>query len=275
MEVLGYISAVMIGMVLGLFGAGGAIISFPALVYFMKIPPIQASIYSLIIVGIASAVGVYKHFAEKNIDVKVSLIFSVPLLIAFYLFKFLIIPAIPQNILSISSFMITKNHLIMILFFIVLSVVIYKMLFQNKETLNQNNNGSTALSLSYIIHAVFVGILAASIGAGGGFIIVPALINTFNMPVKKATGTSLAIITINSLIGSIMNAHDISGEYALMTLFFATLAVIGIIFGTYLNKIISNAALKKYYAYFLVLILFSSIITEIYKNYQQIHQLKN
>lgn len=268
MEIIGYILSIIIGLTLGLFGAGGAIISFPVLMYFMNIPPLQASVYSLLIVGISAFIAVIQHIKNKNIDIKITIIFSVPLLISFYIFKFIILPIIPQDIISFSQWTFTKNHLIILLFIITLSIIIYRMLYNTSASIPENtNNLSTPniLSYKYIISAGLVGMLAASIGAGGGFIIVPALIEIFKLPIKKATGTSLFIISINSFVGTIMNIKAFQPEHTTMLLLFSILSIAGIFIGTYLNKILQSQLLKTSYAYFLVFILFSTIITEIYK----------
>lgn len=274
MEFLGYLFAVLVGLVLGLFGSGGAIIAFPVLVYFMKVPPSQASIYSLIIVGIASAFGLIKKFSdnEKDIQIPALVVFSIPLLISFYLFKLFILKQIPNKLFHINNWIITKNLVIMILFFTVLSFIIYKMIYKNNSDDDHKNTEKNQFKFSFkfIVYAAFTGILAASIGAGGGFLIVPALMETFNMSIKKATTNSLAIITINSILGTWINQSEFSNNYLSMITLFALMAVLGIFIGTYLNKIILTHTLQKFYAYFLLLILILSLFAEIYKNYLSI-----
>ncbi len=263
---IGYILGILIGIVLGLFGSGGAILAFPVLVYFMGINPENASTYSLIIVGIASLIVIVKQIRNGLIDIKVTLKFIPPMLISFYITKHLILPSVPDDILKLQNVVIEKKHLMMALFLIVLSVIIINMLkeFNNKETPESIN--STPINLfEYLTKTSFVGVLAAAIGAGGGFIIVPALMKIFNMPIKNATVTSLLIIFINALFGTIINFSSFEYQHITIILLFSLLSILGIFIGTYLNKVINSIALKKSYAYFLIIILISTLTTEIYK----------
>ncbi len=270
MMIIAYILAILIGVVLGLFGAGGSILSFPILVYFMEISPEQASVYSLIVVGISAIAGSIKYIKNKEVDIHVSILFSLPVIISFYLTKQFLLSNIPHNILSIGNYMITKNALIMLLFIIVLSIVIYKIFYTNTISNEKVTKHKNMFSFKYILYSSMVGAIAAAIGAGGGFIIVPALMSIFYLPIKKATGTSLIIISINAIIGSMLNFKFFANEHIIMIILFSIISIIGIFIGAYLHKIILSSALKRYYGYFLLLILISTTITEIYKNYQSI-----
>ncbi len=269
MLIIGYILGMFVGVVLGLFGAGGAIISFPILVYFMGIVPQQASVYSLLIVGVAALSGVLKYLKDKEVDFKTALIFTPPVLLAFYITKQIIIPSIPEQIFNVGNFIYTRDRLLMTIFVITLSCTIYKMISSaktdNSSTVQENKfNGSDIIK--YLSYSFAVGILSASIGAGGGFIIVPALILLFRLPIKIATGTSLFVITANALVGTIINRNIIQSEHFLMITLFILFAIIGIFIGSYLNKILQANQLKYYYSYFLIFVLLSTIITETYKS---------
>lgn len=270
MVIVGYILGILVGMVLGLFGSGGAIISFPVLIYFLDIEPQYAGIYSLIIVGIAALTGILKNIKTNSIDFKVAIIFSVPLLLSFYITRYFILPQIPFVILPLQNFDFTKNHLIMLLFISTMSYIIFGML-TSKNTGDKVNSNDTPFkfNLRYVLHSGLVGILAATIGAGGGFVIVPALMNIFHLPIKKATSTSLMIITINAFAGTLLNLKDFSNQHLIIVGIFAVMAIIGIFIGTYLNKILSSQTLKKSYAYFLLIVLISTISSEIYKTINQ------
>ncbi len=268
MLTIGYILGILIGVVLGLFGSGGAIIAFPVLVYFIGINPEQASAYSLIIVGIASLTGIVKQIQNGLIDLTVTLKFIPPVLISFYVTKYLILPNLPDVIFKLQNVVIKKSHLIMLLFLTVLTVIIINMLKGlNRSYSTENITGvhTNANFFQYIIKSFFVGILAAAIGAGGGFIIVPALMKIFNMPIKNATATSLLIIFINALFGTLVSFSTFDSQHYSIILLFSLLSILGIFIGTYLNKIINSIALKKSYAYFLIIILLSTLTTEIYK----------
>jgi len=269
MIIIGYILGLLVGVVLGLFGAGGAIISFPILVYFMGIIPQQASIYSLLIVGVAALSGVLKYLKQKEIDFKTALIFTPPVLLAFYITKQIIIPSIPEQIFNIGNFIYTRDRLLMTIFVITLSYTIYKMISSAKtdnSSIVKENKFQSTDTIKYLSYSFAVGILSASIGAGGGFIIVPALMILFKLPIKAATGTSLFVITTNALVGTIINRNNIQSEHHVMITLFIIFAIIGIFIGSYLNKILQANQLKHYYSYFLIFVLLSTIITEIYKS---------
>ncbi len=85
MIILGYIAAVLMGMVLGVIGGGGSILTVPILVYLMGVTPDIATGYSLLIVGATAAYGAVRYFKEGLVDVKASILFAVPSIIAVYL----------------------------------------------------------------------------------------------------------------------------------------------------------------------------------------------
>lgn len=271
MMIIGYILGLLIGVLLGLFGSGGAIISFPVLVYFMNIPVQQAGVYSLLIVGVAALVGVIRQWKMNHVDLKVAAVFTIPLLAGFYMTKYFLLPTIPQEMAHFpGGVTFTKNHVIMLLFILTLSYIVVNM-FTHANVTNQykteyqENAWHFGKICRYIVSAIGVGILSASIGAGGGFIIVPALIGIFHLPVKKATGTSLFIISVNAFLGTLMNKKEFSDQYIPIIFTFSLISIVGMFIGLYLNKILSAATLKKSYAYFLIVILASTIFSEIYK----------
>lgn len=260
---------ILVGMVLGLFGSGGAIISFPVLIYFLNIEPQYAGIYSLIIVGIAALTGILRNIKNNSIDFKVAIIFSIPLLLSFYITRYFILPIVPYVIFHTPHFDFTKNHLIMLLFITTMSYIIVSMLSSKNTNENIDSNIPFKFNFRYVLHSGLVGILAATIGAGGGFVIVPALMNIFHLPVKKATATSLMIITINAFAGTLLNLKEFSNQHLITVVIFAIMAIVGIFIGTYFNKILSSQTLKKSYAYFLLIVLISTISSEIYKTINQ------
>ncbi|MCX7728524.1 MAG: sulfite exporter TauE/SafE family protein, partial [Bacteroidia bacterium] len=160
MEVVGYILGILVGIVLGLFGAGGAIISFPILVYFMNIPPVEAGPYSLIIVGISAIAGLYAHLKNKHIDIKVSLLFSIPMIFSFYIFKYWLLPLLPFTISNFRTMNITINHVMLLLFLIVMSVLVYRMFNASQSDKDETPNSSANNTLKYILYSSLVGILA-------------------------------------------------------------------------------------------------------------------
>jgi uncharacterized membrane protein YfcA len=157
----------------------------------------------------------------------------------------------------------------MTIFVITPSYTIYKMISSaktdNSSTVQENKFNRSDI-IQYLSYSFAVGILSAIIGAGGGFIIVPALVLLFRLPIKIATDTSLFVITANALVGTIINRNNIQSEHFLMITLFILFAIIGIFIGSYLNKILQANQLKHYYSYFLIFVLLSTIITETYKS---------
>jgi uncharacterized membrane protein YfcA len=98
----------------------------------------------------------------------------------------------------------------------------------------------------------FVGVLIGLIGAGGGFLIIPALLNFAELPMKKAIGTSLLIIAINSLIGFIGDVQNTIIDWTFL-LIFTTISVAGIFIGLYIQKFINEKMLKKLFGVFVLI----------------------
>src|SRR5687768_6372144 len=98
MEILGFIAALLIGLVLGLTGSGGAILTVPILVYLMHLPPVISMAYSLFVVGTTSLVGSYKFYQKELVSFRTALIFGFPSLITVFLTRRFLVPAIPAHI---------------------------------------------------------------------------------------------------------------------------------------------------------------------------------
>lgn len=256
--ILGYILASLVGISLGLVGSGGAILTVPILVYIIGVEPILATAYSLFIVGSTALVGGVQNAFQRNVDFKTAAIFGIPSLLAIYCTRLFLMPAIPKEIVKIGDYVLTKPIALMILFAIVMIFASIKMIRPANIQTNQTTQTIENFSLftfhsSLIIRALSVGILAGLIGAGGGFLIIPALVLLAKMPMKLAVGTSLFIIAANSLIGFL---GDVQGNPAIDWLFllsFAGCSVIGIFVGNFLSKKIKGENLKVGFGYFILI----------------------
>jgi uncharacterized membrane protein YfcA len=245
MIITGYFLAILMGITLGLIGAGGSILTLPILVYFFKILPIQATTYSLLVVGICAFSGAILYYQQKLINFKSLIIFSIPSAISAFLARIFIIPNLPEKI-----FLLDKQNFIMFSFAFLMLVAAFLMI---KHPKIQNKNSNYPLYLLIIISA-FIGLITGFVGAGGGFLIIPTLILFFQLEMKQAIATSLAIIAINSLIafkGDLILAVNINWNL-LILLTLAT--VLGMFFGIILSKKISGEKLKKIFATFIILI---------------------
>lgn len=248
MDIIGYVGALFIGLVLGLTGGGGSILTVPILVYLMSISPVTATAYSLFIVGTTSTFGAIQNYQKNLVDIKNGFIFAIPSFIAVYLTRKFIIPRIPEIIIE-SPVLITKNTFLM-LFFVVIMIFGALSVLKKKS---QNTNIKEKRNIVLIgIQTFTIGIIIGLIGAGGGFLIIPSLILFTKLPMKKAVGTSLFIIAINSLVGFIGDVNNLKINW-LFLLTFSAISVVGIYIGMYLTKYTNEIQLKKIFAYFVLL----------------------
>lgn len=245
MVAIGYFLAILMGITLGLIGAGGSILTVPILVYFFKILPIQATTYSLLVVGICALSGAILYYQKKLINFKALAIFATASAISAFLTRIFVIPSLPEKI-----FLLDKQNFIMTAFASLMLIAAFLML---KPLKIQNKKSNYSVYLLIIISA-FIGLITGFVGAGGGFLIIPTLILFFQLEMKKAVATSLAIIAINSLIafkGDLLLGVNINWNL-LISLIFTT--VFGMIFGIILSKKISGEKLKKIFATFIILV---------------------
>lgn len=267
MIILGYVLAVFVGISLGLIGSGGSILTVPILVYIMDVDPVLATAYSLFIVGATSLVGGVQSAILGKVDFKTVLIFGVPSIIAVYLTRALLVPIIPQHVFSIAGFEVTKPVLLMLLFAAVMVAASISMIKPSKNGISDKEE-SKEVKMVYnypmiLLEGAVVGLLTGLVGAGGGFLIIPALVILAKMPMKLAVGTSLFIIAVKSLIGF---TGDLKGneviDWTLLSIF--TLAsVIGIFIGLLLAKKIPGAKLKKAFGWFVLVMGIYIIFKEI------------
>ncbi|MDA0176351.1 MULTISPECIES: sulfite exporter TauE/SafE family protein [Mesoflavibacter] len=254
---LGYIGALFIGLILGLIGGGGSILTVPILVYLIGINPVTATAYSLFVVGTSAFVGTLKNIQKKLVDFKIATVFVIPAFVAVYLTRKYLIPAIPNQFYKLNSIIITKDIAIMMLFAILMLMASLAMIKTKTGVVKSKQQ------INYIVfffQAAFIGVLTGLVGAGGGFLIIPTLMFFARISIKKAVATSLLIIAINSLIGFIGDVQNIAVDWIFL-LTFTIISVIGIFIGIYLSKFINNRLLKKGFGWF-VLVMGIFIITK-------------
>ena len=252
LEILGYFGALLIGVVLGLIGGGGSILTVPVLVYLMAINPVTATAYSLFVVGTSSLVGAVRNIPKKLIDFRTAIVFAIPAFISVFLTRLYLVPAIPEEIFTVAGFTITKNIGIMLFFAIIMVIASISMI---KEKSNGRNLEEEKVSYNYpliIIEGLVVGLLTGIVGAGGGFLIIPALVILAKLPMKKAVATSLLIIAVKSLIGFIGDVQNMEIDWVFLMIF-TGLSIAGIWLGVYLNNFIDGKKLKKGFGWFVLL----------------------
>ena len=248
MEILGYVGALFIGLVLGLTGGGGSILTVPILVYLMNISPVTATAYSLFIVGTTSTFGAIQNYRKKLVDIKSGFLFAIPSFIAVYLTRKYIVPRIPDIIIE-APILITKNTFLMLFFAV---IMIFGALSVLKKKSQDTNNEEKRNLILIGIQTFTIGIIIGLVGAGGGFLIIPTLILFAKLPMRKAVGTSLFIIAMNSLVGFIGDVQNLIIDWRFL-ISFSFLSVVGIFIGMYLTKYTNENQLKKIFAYFVLL----------------------
>nr|WP_321234195.1 sulfite exporter TauE/SafE family protein [uncultured Psychroserpens sp.] len=261
-QILGYFGALVIGIVLGLTGGGGSILTVPVFVYLMFLNPITATAYSLFVVGVSATFGAFQNIKKGLVDFKTAIIFAIPALIAVYLTRRFLIPIIPSEIVTIGNFTLTKNMGIMVFFAIIMLLASITMI---REKENCDSIISKPVKFNYpliLIEGIIVGVLTGIVGAGGGFLIIPALVLLAKLPMKKAIATSLLIIAVKSLIGFIGDVQNFEIDWGFLLLF-TLISVIGIFIGTYLSTLIDGKKLKKGFGWFVLVMGIYIILKEL------------
>ncbi|MEO7175955.1 MAG: sulfite exporter TauE/SafE family protein [Saprospiraceae bacterium] len=265
MHLLGYFGAIIMGLSLGLIGGGGSILTVPVLVYLFSIEPVLATAYSLFIVGSTSLVGSLSHLRLGNVQWRAAAIFGFPSIISVFLTRYFIMPAIPNHLFTIGNVEFTKAISLLVLFGFVMLYSAVKMIRYNRKEEIVDVSQNFKIS-SLVIQGTLVGVLAGLIGAGGGFLIIPALVFFAKLPMKKAIGTSLVIIASNSLIGFIGDLHAGRTVDFPFLLVFTGVAVSGIIIGSLLSGKFSNKKLKTIFGWFVLCMGITIILKELLFN---------
>lgn len=241
----GYFGAIVIGVTLGLIGGGGSILTVPVLVYLMGVEPVLATAYSLFVVGFTSIIGTAQKYRVREVDTRTALLFVLPSLVSIFLTRRYFIPVIPDEVWGME-----KGTLLMVFFSLIMLVAGLAMLRQKHgEAEPGKKKGHFGL---VVLEGFFVGFLTGIVGAGGGFLIIPALVLLGGLNMKVAVGTSLFIIALKSAIGftgDLGAGQDIDWGFLLL---FTGLSAVGIILGVFLSKKIDGNRLKKGFGYFVV-----------------------
>lgn len=263
MNIAGYLASIFIGIALGLIGGGGSILTVPVLVYLFNIDPAMATAYSLFIVGTTSTVGSFSYLKNGLIDIRTAIIFGIPSILSIFFTRTYLIPAIPTEILNIGNFTMTKSVLLMLIFAVLMIFASYSMIKKSKTEIDLPTSRPIKGDLLIIIHGIVTGIVTGLVGAGGGFLIIPALVNFLGLDIKKAIGTSLLIISLNSLFGFAISLQHITVEWGFL-MKILVLAIIGVLTGSFTSKKIDGKKLKPAFGFFVLIMGIYIIIKEIF-----------
>lgn len=251
-HVFGYLGAILIGIILGLSGGGGALIATPVLVYLFHIEPFVATGYSLFLVAISASIGAVQNIRKQTVDYNAALFYGIPSVITVYLIRRFVIPNLPSTIISTQYFSVSKNHLLLFILAVVMFGAAYKMITDDSQPVADEKREPNRLML--VLYAVLIGSFLGLVGAGGGFLIVPVLVYLGNVPLKKAVGTSLVLVSINSIIGFTGDLHSNTNMDWKFLFTFAAFSVGGVLIGTYLSNFVEPQKLRKYFGWFILIV---------------------
>lgn len=251
MEYLGYLLAVFIGVSLGLIGGGGSILTVPVLVYVMKVEPVLSTAYSLFVVGLTALVGSVSYGRKGLLDYRTALIFGIPSIAAVYATRKFLVPVIPDPVFHLGDMAVSKNLFIMLLFAVLMVAASFSMIRSKKNGQEEQERERHYSYPLIFAEGIVVGMLTGLVGAGGGFLIIPALVLLAGLPMKEAVGTSLLIIGAKSLLGFMgdLGHQTIDWQFLLL---FSAFAVAGIFVGSALAKRISGDKLKPAFGWFVL-----------------------
>ena len=255
MIIIAYLASLLIGLSLGLLGGGGSILTLPVLVYLFGVDTVDATAYSLFIVGATALVSIVPKARAGEVDFKTALWFGLPSIAAVYFTRAVIMPAIPDPIWTSGDFALGKGTTLMLLF-AVLMVWAARGMIKGRKPIDPNapkKELSPAAKVGLVLaEGAGVGILTGLVGAGGGFLIIPALVILSKIPMKEAIGTSLVIISAKSLLGFLGEGSEVALDWALL-LSVTAFAIVGIFIGMALSKKIDGKKLKPAFGWFVLL----------------------
>jgi uncharacterized membrane protein YfcA len=258
--IIGFAAAILIGVSLGLIGGGGSILTVPVLVYILGVNPVLATAYSLFVVGSTSLVGAATYMKKGLVNYKTALVFAIPSFIAVFLTRKFLVPALPDPLFTVGEAIITKNIGIMVFFALIMLAASYSMITA-KKCVDCDEDEPVVFNFPMIaLEGSVVGVITGIVGAGGGFLIIPALVLLAKLPMKMAVGTSLLIIAAKSLIGFLGDLSTQTIDWQLL-LIFTSLSIVGIFIGSALSKKINEKILKTGFGWF-VLVMGIYIITK-------------
>ena len=246
----GFAATILAGATMGLIGGGGSILTVPILVYLLEIPPVLATGYSLFVVGLSALVGSVNYFKLGLVNLKAGTIFAVPAFVGVFLARKYLVTALPVEIFNLGNLVVGRDLIVMGVF---ATVMILASVFMIRGGSESEQEGELQFNYPMIaLEGLIVGAVTGFVGAGGGFLIIPALVVLAKLPMKQAVGTSLMIIAVKSLFGFLGDLGNQSIDWGFLALF-CLLSIIGIYLGTYLSRFVSSTKLKPGFGWFVLI----------------------
>jgi uncharacterized membrane protein YfcA len=256
----GYVAALIMGLTLGMIGAGGSILTVPILVYIFGVDPILATAYSLFVVGATALVGALGFARAGTIDYRAAALFGLPSVGSVFAVRLWVVPNLPGEILGLE-----KGTFVLVVFALVMLLAAFCMIRPRKEAAVATEAAPKAARVPIAIaEGLLVGAITGFVGAGGGFLIVPALVFFLQLPMRRAIGTSLLVIACKSLIGF---CGDVGGSASIdwgFLFLFTAVSSIGIIAGVRLSAKVPAGRLKIAFGWFVLLTGITIILVELF-----------
>ncbi len=268
MSITGLILFLCIGLILGLIGGGGSLLGVPVLVYVMGVAPELATTYSLFIVGMTAVVGAASYLRKGEVSIEAILQFALASVVTVFCMRRFVMPMIPNEIMLFGLLVISKQLLIMVLFALLILSASYSMLITRKpnrlKDIKWNEFMRSPLGLPFVIVlGVLIGMITGFVGAGGGFIIVPVLMVFLKLNFKKAIGTSLSIVALNSIVGFVGSLGQQTLDWKFLIIIAAVCGV-GILLGSLLSAKISSQKLKPAFGWFTLVVGLFVLVKELF-----------
>lgn len=240
MHIVGFLAALVIGLALGLMGGGGSILTVPVFVYLMGYGAKVSIAMSLAVVGAVAFFGAITHWRHGNVDVRLALVFGTVAMVGTYGGAFL------------ARFVSGTFQLIL---FAGVMLLAAGFMFNDTTPAEPHDERDTVVRFETLpmiaLEGIAVGVLTGLVGVGGGFLIVPAMVLLSKVQMKTAVGTSLLVIAMKSAAGFFEYTQQVEVDYLFIGAF-SLLAIVGIQVGSRLVKHVTQRALKRGFAIFLV-----------------------
>jgi uncharacterized protein len=233
MFLLGVALSLLIGVSLGFFGGGGSILTVPLLVYVFGLDPKTAIASSLLVVGSASISGAYQHWRAGNVEIRTGLLFGAAGMTGAYIGG------------RIGAYL---DGTLLLLLFASMMVLTSVAMWQGRRVRSASAPTKRATG-RLVLQGLAVGSFTGLVGAGGGFLIVPALTLWAGLSIRAAIGTSLFVIVLNTLAGFLGYLSHVEVDYGLIAAV-TGIAIAGSFVGSRLAHRIDPASLRRAFAVF-------------------------